>query len=135
MYGVSPNLTEAHHLGHNSYKWKSINQKINFSGDAIGIGTESPSGTIGLVTVQGNVLPKSANVYALGSEDLKWDGFFNDIVVSAGLLRPHSETLLSFFYCQFCLNEQQSNIISGRKESEYLSSICLSPSKPLFAFL
>jgi len=80
--GVSPNMTELHHLGHNSYKWKSLNQKINFSGDAIGIGTDSPLGSLGLVTVQGNIVPKTTEVYALGSEDYKWDGFFNDIVVS-----------------------------------------------------
>jgi len=118
--GVSPNLTEAHHLGHNSYKWKSINQKINFSGDAIGIGTESPSGTIGLVTVQGNVLPKSANVYALGSEDLKWDGFFNDIVVS-GTAKINAYT---YNEIQSCTYECRTIYLAASGQCDGFPGVC-----------
>tara|TARA_A100001201_G_scaffold10513_1_gene14758 strand:- start:1597 stop:5985 length:4389 start_codon:yes stop_codon:yes gene_type:complete len=79
---VSPNINDQFHLGHSLYKWKSVNEQVHFSGDYIGIGTESPSGTQGLVTVDGNIVPRKSNVYKLGAEDLKWDGFFNDIVVS-----------------------------------------------------
>ena len=118
--GVSPNLTEAYHLGHNSYRWKSINQKINFSGDAIGIGTESPSGTIGLVTVEGNVLPKSANAYSIGSEDLKWDGFFNDIVVS-GTAKINSYT---YNEIQSCTYECRTIYLAASGQCEGFPGVC-----------
>jgi len=52
------------------------------SGGNIGIHTETPSGNEGAVTVAGSIVPHKNNVYALGSPSLKWDGWFNDIIVS-----------------------------------------------------
>jgi len=52
------------------------------SGGAVGIHTETPSGTKGALTVAGNIVPHETHIYALGSPDLKWDGWFNDIIVS-----------------------------------------------------
>jgi len=97
---VSPNLSEAYDLGHDTYRWKSLNQKIHFSGDSIGIGTESPSGTLGLVTVQGNILPRHSTIYSIGNEDLKWDGYFNDIVVS-GIAKINSYTYNEITSCVY----------------------------------
>jgi hypothetical protein len=97
---VSPNLSEAYDLGHDTYRWKSLNQKIHFSGDSIGIGTDSPSGTLGLVTVQGNILPKHSTIYSIGNEDLKWDGYFNDIVVS-GIAKINSYTYNEIASCVY----------------------------------
>lgn len=48
----------------------------------IGLGTSAPSGSQGLVTVAGHIVPATDNIYRLGHPNLKWDGVFNDIIVS-----------------------------------------------------
>lgn len=53
---------------------------FNTSGK-IGFGSQ-PSGTQGLVTVAGHLVPSQDGIYRLGHPDLKWDGIFNDIIVS-----------------------------------------------------
>jgi len=40
-----------------------------------------PSGQ-GLMTVAGNIVPDTDGVHKIGTPDLMWDGFFNDLVVS-----------------------------------------------------
>jgi len=40
-----------------------------------------PSGQ-GLMTVAGNIVPGSDSIYKIGTPELMWDGFFNDLVVS-----------------------------------------------------
>ena len=97
---ISPNLTEMHHLGHPTYKWKSINQKIHFSGDYIGINTVSPSGSQGLVTAKGNIVPEISDIYSIGSHDLKWDGYFNDITVS-GIAKINNYTYNEISTCTY----------------------------------
>lgn len=52
------------------------------SGGHIGIGTETPSGAHGILTVAGNIVPSEDIIYKLGAPNLRWDGYFNDIVVS-----------------------------------------------------
>lgn len=47
---------------------------------SFGLGA-APSGQ-GLMTVNGNIVPASDGTYKIGTPDLQWDGFFNDLVVS-----------------------------------------------------
>ena len=47
-----------------------------------GFGTETPSGNQGLITVGGHFVPTQDGAFAIGAPDLKWDGWFNDIIVS-----------------------------------------------------
>jgi len=106
--GVSPTHNDAFTLGHYLYNWKGahISSGIIYpdSGNLhfiksdpngvqtvvavmdgngkVGIGTETPSGDNGILTVAGNIVPNEDAIYALGQPGLRWDGFFNDIVVS-----------------------------------------------------
>ena len=52
------------------------------SGGAIGFGTTTPSGSLGLVTSKGNILPHETSIYSLGTNGLLWDGYFNDVIIS-----------------------------------------------------
>jgi len=53
------------------------------SGGMIGLGTNAPSGTQGLVTSKGNIVPKYDNSYSIGHPDLMWSGgYFKNISVS-----------------------------------------------------
>ena len=79
---ISPSASGSFNLGNGSYPWGSVNELVYFSDQKIGIGTSTPSGDQGLVTVKGHVVPQEDKVYALGSENLRWDGYFNDILVS-----------------------------------------------------
>ena len=49
---------------------------------SIALGTAEPSGSQGLVTVNGHLVPAADSIYRLGHPDLKWDAVFNDIIVS-----------------------------------------------------
>jgi hypothetical protein len=51
----------------------------------IGFGTSTPSGSQGLMTVNGNIVPTLDGAYRLGSEHLKWDAYLNDVVISGRL--------------------------------------------------
>ena len=79
---VSPTQDEKFNLGNSHYRWSSVNDLIHFSGNKIGIGTSAPSGSEGLVTVAGSIVPSEYGVYTLGNSNLAWDGYFNDITVS-----------------------------------------------------
>tara|TARA_R110000796_G_scaffold93891_2_gene198485 strand:- start:4318 stop:5910 length:1593 start_codon:yes stop_codon:yes gene_type:complete len=81
---VTPSHSGAFNLGNENYNWSSVNEIIHFSGSPqkIGVGTAAPSGDQALMTVKGNVVPETSDVYALGHEHLRWDGYFNDILVS-----------------------------------------------------
>lgn len=46
----------------------------------IGINTETPSGSHGILTVDGNIVPNETHEYSLGRPELKWHGWFNDVV-------------------------------------------------------
>lgn len=52
------------------------------SGNKIAFGDTLPSGDFGLVTVAGNIIPSQDKEYSLGAPDLKWNGFFGNIIVS-----------------------------------------------------
>lgn len=110
--GISPHQNSFADIGHPSYAWRSIyatsgigySDSGNFSlvrytntgidqytkqqvmvfdsGGKVAIGTIQPSGAQGLLTVGGNIVPSQDKVYTLGSPNLRWDGIFNDIIVS-----------------------------------------------------
>ena len=79
---VAPTESGSFNLGNSAYPWGSVNESIHFSGDKIGIGTSTPSGNEGLVTVAGSIVPSQYGTYTLGNSNLAWDGYFNDITVS-----------------------------------------------------
>ena len=84
---ISPSLSGTYDLGEESFGWKtawlsnSINDDIYFSGGKLGLGTASPSGAQGLVTVAGNLVPHEGDKYNLGTSDLKWKGHFSELTV------------------------------------------------------
>jgi hypothetical protein len=49
---------------------------------AVAIGTMAPSGSEGVLTVGGNIVPAGSGAYSIGTPNLTWDGYFNDIIVS-----------------------------------------------------
>tara|TARA_Y100000004_G_scaffold158655_1_gene185092 strand:+ start:1694 stop:3289 length:1596 start_codon:yes stop_codon:yes gene_type:complete len=92
---VSGDITPSHsgkfNLGNSSRPWFSVNEVIHFSGSPVkvGVGTSTPSGDQGLLTVAGNIVPDVNGTRSIGWSDgtvngrkLLWDGYFNDIVVS-----------------------------------------------------
>lgn len=86
---VSPSLSGHFNLGTNETPWSSINEEIVFSGSVVGIGGQ-PSGqpqgvSDGKLTVYGDIVPSQDGRYAIGHPSLKWDGYFNDVVVSGNM--------------------------------------------------
>jgi len=110
--GISPHQSNVSNIGHPSYAWQSIyaNSGVGYqssgnfsfvklnqtgidqytqeqiivldSGGKVAIGSAEPSGNLGLLTVNGNIVPAQDSVYTLGHPNLKWDAVFNDIIVS-----------------------------------------------------
>lgn len=61
----------------------SLDRLATFTSDSkIGFGSMLPSGSYGLMTVGGNILPSLDKQYSLGHPDLKWNGVFGNIIVS-----------------------------------------------------
>jgi len=109
---ISPSYDKNGNLGHPYYMWGSaylasgigyssdsdfiisrvtkpapsqyeLNRIATFSSDSkIGFGNIAPSGSYGLMTVGGNILPSIDKQYSLGHPDLKWNGVFGNIIVS-----------------------------------------------------
>jgi len=69
-------------------------------GGKIGIGTQTPSGSQGIMTVAGNIVPSVNGTYQLGAPDLKWDGYFNDVVISgnATIVDLDYDTRVDYLY-------------------------------------
>jgi hypothetical protein len=101
---ISPSLSGMYDLGKEAFGWKtawlshSINDDIYFSGEKLGIGTASPSGSYGLVTVAGGIVPDESDKYSLGVPDLKWQGHFSDLTAD-------SFTALTFHAIESCVYE------------------------------
>ena len=101
---ISPSLSGMYDLGKEAFGWKtawlshSINDDIYFSGEKLGIGTASPSGSYGLVTVAGGIVPDESDKYSLGVPDLKWQGHFSDLTAD-------SFTALTFHAVESCVYE------------------------------
>ena len=79
---IAPSTSGDFNLGNSAYPWASINEIIHYSGGKLGVGTSTPSGDQGLMTVQGHIVPQANDIYALGHPGLRWDGYFNDVVIS-----------------------------------------------------
>ena len=86
---ITPLWSGVNNIGTSKYSWGSINEVVHFSGGEngpfVGINTASPSGAQGIMTVQGHVVPVEDSIYSLGHRELKWDGWFNDVVISGQL--------------------------------------------------
>jgi hypothetical protein len=52
------------------------------SGGKVGVGFLPPSGNLGFMTVDGDLIPSRDKVYSLGHPLLKWNGYFGNIIVS-----------------------------------------------------
>lgn len=60
-----------------------LNRIGTFTSDGkVGFGTLPPSGAYGFMTVDGSLVPAKDKQYSLGHPDLKWNGYFGNIVVS-----------------------------------------------------
>lgn len=58
-----------------------------FSKDGyISFGNMAPSGAQGLMTVGGNIVPAVDKSYTIGHPDLRWNGIFNNIIVSGNAI-------------------------------------------------
>jgi len=83
---ISPSLSGQFDLGVGNFSWNSVNEVIMFSGDVVGIGgppSGAPQGIPdGRLTVYGDLVPNITDRYALGHPDLRWDGYFNDVVIT-----------------------------------------------------
>lgn len=82
---ITPFTSGEGNLGTSKYAFDSVNEVIYFSGGKVGLNTEHPSGDQGVMTSKGHIVPHTDGVWALGHRDLKWDGWFNDLVVSGQL--------------------------------------------------
>lgn len=83
---ISPTVSGSFNLGRSQKPWSSVNEIIYFSGGNVGIGGK-PSGVIhnvpdGRLTVYGDLVPSLNDRYALGHPNLRWDGYFNDVIIS-----------------------------------------------------
>jgi hypothetical protein len=72
-------------LGTSKYAWHSVNEALFFSGGKIGVNTSTPSGSHGVMTVDGHLVPNETKIWSLGHDDLRWDGWFNDVHITGQL--------------------------------------------------
>lgn len=89
--------------------------------DQIGIGTDSPLNA--LMTIDGDVLPKITNTYSLGNENYKWNGVFNNVVISGNAIINHLDytTIESCLYHCKTLHLASSGIC---EDDIFDSTIC-----------
>ena len=83
---IAPYSSGLGHIGRTSYPWQSINETIYFSDGKLDVGCPNPSGSQGIMTVSGNIVPQLDGIYTIGHPQLKWDGYFNDILVSGNAI-------------------------------------------------
>lgn len=94
---ISPTISGSFNLGRSQKSWSSINELIYFSGGVVGIGGK-PSGAAqnvpdGRLTVYGDLVPNLNDRYALGHPNLRWDGYFNDVIISGQLFVNNEEVV------------------------------------------
>lgn len=113
---VSPSTSGGAALGHAMYPWQaahvddgiysskdifSIDDHIYMSGGNIGMGTPSPSGNHGLVTVAGNVVPVTDIAHDLGALSLRWKkGYFKDLLVDTLSATTYHHTTECLYECK-----------------------------------
>ena len=94
---ISPTTSGNKNLGHPLYPWASlfvndliqstedylnIDDAVYVSGSKVGIGTGSPSGVQGLLTVNGNIVPKCHDEDSIGHLELRWkEGHYKNLYV------------------------------------------------------
>jgi len=83
---IAPYSSGLGHVGRASYPWKSVNEIVYFLDGKVAVGCPSPSGDQGIMTVSGHLVPQFDGVYALGHPKLKWDGYFNDVLISGNAI-------------------------------------------------
>lgn len=127
---ISPSTNEEFNLGRTETRWASVNEVVYFSGDVVGIGGQ-PSGaaqgvTDGRLTVYGDLVPNTGDRYALGHPDLKWDGYFNDVVISGQLLANDVEynTVTQCLYECKTLHLATSGFCDPEDEGFHNSAVC-----------
>ena len=128
---VSPSLSGIAALGHAMYPWQaahiddgiysnkdifSIDDHIYISGGKIGMGTASPSGAYGLVTVAGSVIPHANESHDLGALALRWKkGYFKDLLVDTLTATTYNHLTECLYECK-TLYLATSGICSGETD-------------------
>jgi len=127
---VSPTTSGSFNLGRSQRPWSSINEIIYFSGSAIGVGGQ-PSGAAqgvadGKLTVYGDLVPNLNDRYALGHPLLRWDGYFNDVVISGQLKANDIEynTITNCLYECKTLHLATSGFCDPEDEGFHNSALC-----------
>lgn len=127
---VSPTIDQGSSLGNSQRRWSSINDNIIFSGDVIGVGGQpsgAPQGVAdGKMTVYGDIVPNQDERYALGHPELKWDGYFNDVVISGQLFANDVEynTVTQCLYECKTLHLATSGFCDPEDDGFHNSAVC-----------
>lgn len=82
---ITPFISGESNLGISKFAFNSVNEVVYFSGGKVGIDTNEPSGNQGIMTVKGHVVPHESQIYSLGHDQLRWDGWFNDVHITGQL--------------------------------------------------
>tara|TARA_Y100001938_G_C8076666_1_gene426535 strand:+ start:555 stop:2216 length:1662 start_codon:yes stop_codon:yes gene_type:complete len=82
---ITPFTSGESNLGTSKYAFNSVNEVVYFSGGKVGLNTDAPSGDYGVMTSKGHIVPHEDAKWSLGNKVLRWDGWFNDLVVSGQL--------------------------------------------------
>lgn len=127
---ISPTTSGNFNLGRSQKPWASINQVIHFSGDVVGIGGQ-PSGASqgvadGRLTVYGDLVPSLNDRYALGHPNLRWDGYFNDVIISGQLVTNDIQynTISQCLYECKTLHLATSGFCDPEDEGFHNSAVC-----------
>jgi len=127
---ASPSVDNQFMLGRSQFRWRGINDLIHFSGGNVGIGG-LPSGiphgvSDGRLTVYGDLVPSLDERYALGHPNLKWDGYFNDVIISGQLTVNDIEytTISQCLYECKTLHLATSGFCDPEDEGFHNSSVC-----------
>ncbi len=83
---VTPSLSGQFDLGKGQVPWKSINENVHFSGGLVGVGGQPSGIDDAKMTVYGDLVPSRDKRYALGHPELRWDGYFNDVIISGQII-------------------------------------------------
>ena len=123
---VTPSASGFFNVGNRTQAWASFNEMIHFSGDKIGINTSAPSGAQGILTVKGNIVPNEDNTHTIGSQKLRWNGYFNDITVSgrANISALHYDTINECLYDCKTLHLATSGFCDTEGDGFHNTTVC-----------
>ena len=127
---ISPTNSGSFNLGRSQKPWSSINESVYFSGNLVGIGGK-PSGAMhniadARLTVYGDLVPNINDRYAIGHPLLRWDGYFNDVVISGQLKANDVEynTITNCLYECKTLHLATSGFCDAEDDGFHNSSVC-----------